>query len=374
MSVRRDTRSLSQPCWLIDYSDENRLRHRIRVHCTRSVANRKYLKILEKVENRKLGITTKYDQITLTQLTKKYITTSEIDGKSPLTVKRIQNATNHLMRLIGPNMPVLSINALDIEEFKRIRLTENTPRNKKLSKSSLNVELRHLKALFNWAVKFNLLRSSPIKNVKFIKTESKPVRFLSPDELQSLFGAINESGDRDAFDLFTFYLQLGARRSEILPPKCTWNHIDFDRKTIILIGKRQKRRTMPPNDALLGILQLRINDPYPLNLTPNQVTGIILKYFKKAGIKNASAHTLRKTCGSLLIQAGIGVYKVSKYLGHCSVTVTEKHYIDLLKSEYDDLSVLIGENYTGNGHSHQKFDKNLEGFGINGQPINGPNH
>ena len=50
---------------------------------------------------------------------------------------------------------------------------------------------------------------------------------------------------------------------------------------------------------------------------------------------------MRKTAGALLIQAGIDIYKVSKFLGHSSVTVTEKHYVDLLKQDYVDISNII---------------------------------
>ena len=68
------------------------------------------------------------------------------------------------------------------------------------------------------------------------------------------------------------------------------------------------------------------------------------KYYKIAGIKNASVHTLRKICGAILIQIGVDIYRVSKWLGHSTVSVTEKHYIDLLKSDYEDLSLLLDQS------------------------------
>jgi len=365
MSIRKDVRASQQPCWIIDYADENKLRHRMRVYCTYSVAKRKYWKILDEIENRKMGYSSKLDHITLEQLIKKYINASEIDGKSHLTVKRIQNATDAFSRIIGLKIPISAIDALTIEEFKKARLKEYTPRKTRLTKAGLNTELKHCKALFNWAYKMSIIITSPFKNVQFIKTESKPIRFLSPTELKELFNVINKTDDNDARDLFTFYLQLGARRSEILPPKCTWNHIDMVRKNIVLIGKRQKRRSMPLNDTLITILQNRINDKYPFDITTNRVTSIILKYYQLAGIMNANVHTLRKTCGALLIQAGVDIYRVSKWLGHSTVTVTERHYIDLLRSEYDDLAELIGKNHDEYVKSHPNTIKIIKNNGIN---------
>ena len=68
------------------------------------------------------------------------------------------------------------------------------------------------------------------------------------------------------------------------------------------------------------------------------------KYYKRAGIENANVHTLRKTCGALLIQNGVDIYRVSKWLGHSTVTVTEKHYVDLLRGDYDDISLVMGQS------------------------------
>ena len=32
------------------------------------------------------------------------------------------------------------------------------------------------------------------------------------------------------------------------------------------------------------------------------------------------------------------IYRVSKFLGHSSVTVTERHYVDLLRENYQDIA------------------------------------
>ena len=47
--------------------------------------------------------------------------------------------------------------------------------------------------------------------------------------------------------------------------------------------------------------------------------------FLRGGIPDANLHTLRKTAGARLIQKGVDIYRVSKFLGHSSVIVTEKH-------------------------------------------------
>jgi len=216
-----------------------------------------------------------------------------------------------------------------------------TPKKKLLTGGGLNTELRRIKAMFNWAINMRIITVSPFLGVKLVKVNSKTVRFLTFSELRAIYEAINKAHDLDASDLFTFYLQTGARRSEILPPKFTWENTDLGRGTIMLHGKKDKYHTLPLSPMLIDILQRRKSYIHPFDFKPYQVDKIIRKYYGRASIHNASVHTLRKTCGSLLIQNGVDIYRVSKWLGHSSVAVTEKHYVDLLQSEYDDIAVLM---------------------------------
>ncbi|MBL7026085.1 MAG: tyrosine-type recombinase/integrase [Candidatus Marinimicrobia bacterium] len=68
------------------------------------------------------------------------------------------------------------------------------------------------------------------------------------------------------------------------------------------------------------------------------------RLFHTAKIPDANLHTLRKTAGARLIQKGVDIYRVSKFLGHSSVKVTEKHYVDLLEVDYQDMSDLLEDS------------------------------
>ena len=341
MAIRKDKKNKRQPAWILDYRNENNKRQRLRVYCTKSVAETKYGIIISEIEKRKAGLSNGNRYILLRELIRKYLIVSEVDGKSPLTVRRIKNVTDAFGRIIGDLTPISNIEPSDIEDYKQRRLGEYTPRKKKLSNAGLNVELKHLRAMFNWSFKMGFLARSPMLAIKLVKIEEKRIRFLTPSELKSLFTVIDDSNDVDAKDLITFYLQTGARRSEILPEKFSWMNVNLNKKIIVLVGKRKKRRTLPLNDSLIQILRRRESNDYPFNISPDQVSRLIQKYYRLAGIKNANVHTLRKTCGSLLIQEGVDIYRVSKWLGHSTVEVTTSHYVDLLKSEFEDISLII---------------------------------
>jgi len=149
------------------------------MHSTKSVAATKYGLILNEIEKRKMGFSNGNQYINLKELVQMYLLASETDGKSPLTIKRIINSTDAFLRLLGEEKPISKIEPHLIEEYKRIRLTEMTPKKKLLTNAGLKTELQHIKAMFNWAIKMRIISVSPFLGVKLGKAESKPVRFLT---------------------------------------------------------------------------------------------------------------------------------------------------------------------------------------------------
>ena len=58
------------------------------------------------------------------------------------------------------------------------------------------------------------------------------------------------------------------------------------------------------------------------------------KYVLRAGIKKkVSPHTLRNNFARRCLMAGMDIYTLSRILGHSSVTVTEKAYLDIADKE-----------------------------------------
>jgi integrase len=60
------------------------------------------------------------------------------------------------------------------------------------------------------------------------------------------------------------------------------------------------------------------------------------KVFKLAGIEGTS-HMFRHTFSVELLKAGVDIRKVSKALGHSSVTITERYYAKWNKAQQDIL-------------------------------------
>lgn len=246
--------------------------------------------------------------------------------KSPKTALRMKYSLINTEKILKIEY-LQDISSEDIDEFKVKRL-------KKVAPATVSIELRGLKTAFNLAVKWNLINSNPVIGVSLPRSLDYQVRRLTDPEVDSLLDQIN---DPDIKDLILLYLNTGARRSELLPPNFGWDNINWEKKTITLFGKGSRTRWIPMNETVEEIFLNRRNsgNAVPFDLHPDTVTHRIKKYMVNAGIENASVHTLRKTFGSRLLESkAADIYTVSQLLGHSSVLVTERHYIDLLDESY----------------------------------------
>jgi integrase len=203
-----------------------------------------------------------------------------------------------------------------------------------ISPVTIGIEIRTLKSFFNHLIKYELMEKNPTSGLKLPKVDKKKIRFLTQDEIERLLKAVDNPDYRD---LFVVYLNTGARRIELLSKMFTWADVDFKGRRLRLTGKGSSRY-VPMNDVVHDILTRRkksgIGTPFPMDY--HYLYKKFRQYVKKAKIENVTLHDLRKTFGSLLISKGVDIYRVSKLLGHSSVTVTESHYVDILDRDLEE--------------------------------------
>jgi len=206
-----------------------------------------------------------------------------------------------------------------LEEFKLKRMEQ-------VKSTSVNLEIRHLKAAFEMARKWGYIPSNPFQDVKQIKIKSNNLpKFLTKDQVKKLLDIIPDGNYKD---LIQVYLYTGSRRNEAL--NLTWDDIDLEKgKIFIKETKSGESRIVPINSELSKILKSMDNgNPKLFNFSKWHVTHKFKKYLKKSGIKgweSFNVHTLRHTFASHLIMSGTDIYTVSKLLGHSSVAVTQMY-------------------------------------------------
>lgn len=215
------------------------------------------------------------------------------------------------------------ITAKDIEEFRATRLRSVKP-------ITANRDFRVLRAMFNRAIAWGYLDQSPCRGLAPLRRiPQNPPRYLSMQEVDRLLGVAE---GHPLYPLIAMGIFAGLRRSELA--FLEWEDVDFERGLIHVRNKDEfhtknyRSRTIPLNVRLREALV-----PYrqPTGWCfPNARGGPnrhrLLRSFKllcrKAGIENCHLHSLRHTFASLLVSAGVSVYKVSQWLGHSDVKTT----------------------------------------------------
>ena len=262
-----------------------------------------------------------YDKtISLGNFIEKYLEYSE-NFLSDNTTRITANSFKCLLKTIDKKTPLNQISQTEIQNFIQIRLREG------ISKTTVNIDIRHLKAAFNRAVEWGYIKNqNPFKNIKPLKITKKSPNFLKIEDINKVRNVIESPQWKYLFD---FYIYTGARRSEVL--SLEWNDIVLQNKIIIFRKTKEgKIRKIPICKQLEStIKEMKENGIkskigkifYGFNA--KYVSKKFSHYLKKAGFEGYRLHDLRHTFASLLIMQGIDLTTVKELLGHSDIAVTQ---------------------------------------------------
>jgi len=215
---------------------------------------------------------------------------------------------------------------------RQVQAFHNDLRNQGLSNGTCNRYLQLIKSSFN--VGINVMEIIDVKNpaigIPLFPEEGKQ-RYLNETELSQLLPVLMND-DGQIAKITRFLLATGLRLGECL--NCEWKHIDIANRVMVIPSSRSKSKktaSIPLNDAAVQVLsECNREIDYPFtNLTTKAPYVSIKKGFQKlmgqAGLNGVTAHTLRHTAASMMINAGRSLYDVQRVLRHSSSTVTEKY-------------------------------------------------
>ena len=226
-------------------------------------------------------------------------------------------------------------------------------RSKEIMKSSVNVELRHLKAALTKAVDWNYLPENPAKGLKPLQVPVSAPRFFTETQAQTILSAIDFEPMKE---IVIFAVNTGARLGEVLNVR--WMDIDSYRKTVRIAQtetfstKTKRERTIPLNDSVYDLLagMERRGEYVFCRLNGRQrdkhwVSRKFKSILVSIGLgKGYSFHSLRHTFASWLVQKGVSIYKVSKLLGHSNVKTTEIYAYLAPETFHPEVNLLDYEN------------------------------
>lgn len=197
-----------------------------------------------------------------------------------------------------------------------------------ISESTIRRERSLLQAIFERAIDEGHDFRNPFRGIKLGKDTPRN-QVLSLEHEAALLEALHPRFQR----FVRFALGTGCRLDEIrgIDPR---RDIDWQRGTVRVIGKFRKERDVPMQPDARAALEEQLDDEDGLwTQNPQRLREVLAQGCARAKIPAITPHVLRHTFGTRWLQAGGDIYKLSCILGHASVSVTERHYVHLLKDD-----------------------------------------
>lgn len=230
-------------------------------------------------------------------------------------------------------------------------------------------------AVFEYAVRINVINTNPMKDVyiskgKYRKKDDR-IKFYETDELKQFLEAAKQDKFPLSYPLFRLLAFTGMRKGEALA--LTWEDIDFNNKMLTInktIARNTKNeivinhpkteasiREISLDDTTIDILKKWRQDQrkYLLSfghnsLRPSQIifasknnnyldplrpNNIQKRLCKENGLKDITIHGFRHTHCSLLFEAGLSIQDVKTRLGHSDIQTTMNIYAHVTKKQKD---------------------------------------
>lgn len=174
---------------------------------------------------------------------------------------------------------------------------------------------------------------NPANDVKLFTVNARE-RYLTGEETQRLMDAVDQSLNSLLKPFLSLLLLSGARKREILDAR--WEHISLERKTIWVplskIGTSRYIYLSAQAIEVIRSLPRYPNCPWlipnPKTLLPYSDAGLFVAWNnarKRAGLADVRLHDLRHTAASVMVQANVPIFTVSRILGHTQIKTTQRY-------------------------------------------------
>jgi integrase/recombinase XerD len=228
-----------------------------------------------------------------------------------------------------------------------LRSHQNDLKQKGLQPSSINTNMRPIRAMFHWFVENEYMEKSPMEKVKDVKMPKKEVAVLSVEEIDSMVKACKNDLDRL---IFVLYITTGLRREELATLKLS----DYDGTHIYPLRKGNEKQSLilqPEVADLLNSYLEKRKKKYPntdyliVSKMGSRFSGTAI-YMKiktiatLAGlsedrVKQIHVHTTRHSFVANLQDSGADAYVIQRALNHKDIKTTMR-YMHLRQSALDN--------------------------------------
>ena len=283
---------------------------------------------------------------------KNFIKKLESEGKSESTVVAYNKDIEQIVEYLA-KQGITGVEGMDIKHLEGFMksLAQKDYTNKTISRKT-NAARTFIKYLHNES----LIKEDISNQLKHPKLEIKAPRILSRLEYRALRDASRD--DLRSYAMIETLLQTGITISELAGMKLDHLNIKIETGTLFIPRKNNKdERTIPLNKAVVSAIKsylengrVKIEGAEGLFITKTgrsvlvrNIRSTINRYFRIAGVENATVNSLRHTFVAHHLKAGVSLLHLAKIAGHKRVSTTERYleYIEKPeKFEKTDLDIL----------------------------------
>ncbi len=238
---------------------------------------------------------------------------------------------------------IRSVTLTDIYDYmsylSRERATHQNSRNTDygLAATSRARKVATIRSFYRYlTTKAHLLEENPVQDLDSPKLKKTLPRYLNLEESVNLLESVDGEHQERDYCILTLFLNCGIRISELIG----LNLSDVRDDQLRVLGKGNKERILFLNEACQDAISdyMLVRDPNRTTtsnalflsnrrtrISRSTVNWLVKKHLSAAGLDSTqySAHKLRHTAATLMLQNGVDVRTLQEVLGHDHLNTTQ---------------------------------------------------
>jgi integrase len=332
--------------WSVLYTDEKGKTHRIAAKTKdRSVAERILANYEAEIDRIRAGVVSRKEltlaqegSVSIDDALEKFRTKMTADGSKP---KSVRSVIQHVTSMLQGLSSVSQIKRELVEQWVADEVKRGRYANK-----TINHYLTAVKSFAQYLADIEVIPSNPLRLVKKLNpalNQKKKRRAMTADEVERLLAV----ADNRRKLIYRIALGTGLRSTELslLVP----NQIDFKKNFLTIEAEKTKNKKadiLPIKADLVQSIKewVKLHSIESHNrlfeFNQESIRRLFYADLKKAGIERLGAdgrsidvHSLRKTFGTMLANAGVPLTTTQRLMRHSTPLLTAKLYIDVEGSD-----------------------------------------
>ncbi|EZH67881.1 hypothetical protein DH09_08125 [Bacillaceae bacterium JMAK1] len=202
---------------------------------------------------------------------------------------------------------------------------------KRCKPSTVAAYIRAVRSIFRWVHEEGFINKNVAVYIREPKQGKRVPKDLSKEDVERMRIACKTPKEHA---LFEFFYSAGCRISEV--QSLNKEQFNFETRTVVVHGKGdQERIVMFSRRAAFWIKEyfstrkgtdpaFILTDRMPRRMGKDRIRGIFKELAQRAGIeKEVYPHRLRHTFATHMLESGVPLQDVSKFLGHAKIETTQ---------------------------------------------------